>query len=187
EGNSETLDHMLVSNSLSAATQFDIVHLNAEFADQTSDHEPLTASLYIAPVVSGQHSYALAAGGTLTTDSGPAIIWDLVPPTVGTNATVDNAGAVSATSGRGIDTTGSSDGNNHFTLINHIGASITANDDAIRINANIPGGVVLIDNAGTISSATGQALDFNKIVAASVSTTIINESTGHIVAADADA
>jgi len=79
EGNSETLDHMLVSNSLAAATQFDIVRLNAEFADQTSDHEPLTASVYVAPVVSGQHSFALPAGGVFSAPTGPAIIWDLAP------------------------------------------------------------------------------------------------------------
>src|SRR5262249_28536616 len=66
EGNSEPLDHMLVSNNLAGTTQFDIVHINAEFADQTSDHEPLTASLLLDPVVSGQQSFTLPAGGVLT-------------------------------------------------------------------------------------------------------------------------
>src|SRR5262249_34523569 len=47
EGNSETLDHMLVSNGLANRSQFDIVHINAEFADQTSDHEPLVTSLQV--------------------------------------------------------------------------------------------------------------------------------------------
>uniref|UniRef100_UPI003144FA30 Ig-like domain-containing protein n=1 Tax=Terrirubrum flagellatum TaxID=2895980 RepID=UPI003144FA30 len=188
EGNSETLDHMMVSNSLAGQTQFDIVHLNAEFADQTSDHEPLAASLYIAPVVSGQQSYMLGAGGVLSAATGPAIIWDLAPPTTGSNATVDNSGAISAASGRGIDTTGASNGNNHFTLINHAGASIVSPDDAIRINADLPNGVVSIDNAGTIrSSNNGQALDFNNITSATVSTTITNESTGIISTAGADA
>jgi predicted extracellular nuclease len=184
EGNSETLDHMLVSSALAGTTQFDIVHLNAEFADQTSDHEPLTASLLMTPVVSGQQSFTLPSGGVLAAPTGPAIIWDLGPPTTGTNATIDNGGAISATSGRAIDTTGSSNGNNHLTVINRAGASIISADDAIRINANLPNGVVSIDNFGTIRSTSGgQALDFNNITATTVSTTITNE-TGGIIRAD---
>jgi len=49
EGNSESLDHMLASNSLNGGAQFDIVHINSEFADQTSDHDPLVASFTITP------------------------------------------------------------------------------------------------------------------------------------------
>src|SRR5262249_48365623 len=41
EGNSETLDHVFVSNALAANAQYDVVRINAEFNDQTSDHEPL--------------------------------------------------------------------------------------------------------------------------------------------------
>jgi predicted extracellular nuclease len=42
EGNSQTLDHILVSDRLrnSTAFAFDIVHVNAEFAERTSDHDP---------------------------------------------------------------------------------------------------------------------------------------------------
>jgi hypothetical protein len=44
EGNSQTLDHLLVSSGLmSAATGFDVVHVNAEFFDQASDHDPSVA------------------------------------------------------------------------------------------------------------------------------------------------
>ncbi|MFE5212854.1 lamin tail domain-containing protein [Streptomyces sp. NPDC056600] len=39
EGNSQTLDQTLVSPSV-VAYDYDIVHLNAEFADQASDHDP---------------------------------------------------------------------------------------------------------------------------------------------------
>ncbi|WP_030619157.1 endonuclease/exonuclease/phosphatase family protein [Streptomyces sclerotialus] len=38
-GNSQALDHMLTSPALTR-TDYDIVHLNAEFADQASDHDP---------------------------------------------------------------------------------------------------------------------------------------------------
>jgi hypothetical protein len=42
EGNSQTLDHILVSNALAtfAHAELDIVHVNAEFAAQVSDHDP---------------------------------------------------------------------------------------------------------------------------------------------------
>lgn len=45
EGNSQALDHILVSPSLAGAplSGFDIVHVNAEFLDQASDHDPLVA------------------------------------------------------------------------------------------------------------------------------------------------
>ena len=44
EGNSQVLDHVMASASLTAAlTGFDVVHVNAEFADQVSDHDPAVA------------------------------------------------------------------------------------------------------------------------------------------------
>jgi uncharacterized protein len=44
QGNSQVLDHILVSNHLKANTEVDIVHLNAEFAEEhgrASDHDPI--------------------------------------------------------------------------------------------------------------------------------------------------
>jgi len=44
EGNSQALDHILVSASLArAGAQYDIVHVNSEFAAQASDHDPALA------------------------------------------------------------------------------------------------------------------------------------------------
>lgn len=44
EGNSQALDHILVSNNLNTSTtEIDIVHINTEFAVQDSDHDPLVA------------------------------------------------------------------------------------------------------------------------------------------------
>ncbi len=42
EGNSQVLDHILISPALAgfAGPELDIVHTNSEFADQTSDHDP---------------------------------------------------------------------------------------------------------------------------------------------------
>jgi uncharacterized protein len=44
EGNSQVLDHILASAKLyRTLTAYDIVHVNAEFADQASDHDPQVA------------------------------------------------------------------------------------------------------------------------------------------------
>ena len=41
EGNSQTLDHILLSDALFAGPfSYDVVHVNAEFAEQASDHDP---------------------------------------------------------------------------------------------------------------------------------------------------
>ncbi len=42
-GNSQAIDHILVSNSLLAGAEVDIVHMNAEYALQVSDHDPIVA------------------------------------------------------------------------------------------------------------------------------------------------
>lgn len=44
EGNSQMLDHILVSNALKNA-EVDIVHTNAEFANAVTDHDPTIARL----------------------------------------------------------------------------------------------------------------------------------------------
>jgi uncharacterized protein len=44
EGNSQVLDHILASRKLfKALSAYDVVHVNAEFADQASDHDPQVA------------------------------------------------------------------------------------------------------------------------------------------------
>ena len=44
QGNAQVLDHILVSdNLLSKLDGFDVVHINSEFADQVSDHDPVVA------------------------------------------------------------------------------------------------------------------------------------------------
>jgi endonuclease/exonuclease/phosphatase family metal-dependent hydrolase len=49
EGNAQVLDHIMVSPGLLAATTgFDIVHINSEFSDQLSDHDPSVARFGIA-------------------------------------------------------------------------------------------------------------------------------------------
>ena len=46
EGNSQVLDHILMSRAFaSQVSEYDIVHVNAEYADQISDHDPQVAHL----------------------------------------------------------------------------------------------------------------------------------------------
>lgn len=48
EGNSQKIDHILVSKALKdLEPQFDVVHVNCEFSDAPSDHDPLVARLYL--------------------------------------------------------------------------------------------------------------------------------------------
>jgi predicted extracellular nuclease len=48
EGNSQALDHILVSRALQVPPpEYDSVHVNSEFADQQSDHDPQVARLKI--------------------------------------------------------------------------------------------------------------------------------------------
>ena len=47
EGNSQTLDQILVTRALRRDAKYDSVHVNAEFFDQASDHDPQVARLQI--------------------------------------------------------------------------------------------------------------------------------------------
>lgn len=56
DGNSQSLDHILVSKNMSRASSFDAVHVNVEFADtpsKASDHDPLLVSVDAAKVRTG--------------------------------------------------------------------------------------------------------------------------------------
>jgi uncharacterized protein len=48
QGNSEVLDHILIGGALATGTfAYDVVHVNSEFPDQSSDHEPQVVRLTI--------------------------------------------------------------------------------------------------------------------------------------------
>jgi uncharacterized protein len=50
EGNSQTLDHILLSGALlDRPVAYDVVHVNAEFATRASDHDPQVARITIRP------------------------------------------------------------------------------------------------------------------------------------------
>ena len=68
DGNSQVLDHIMVSSNLlnnaAAAAGYDVVHVNAEFLDQASDHDPQLVQLTMpAPTISASASPAANAAG----------------------------------------------------------------------------------------------------------------------------
>src|SRR6185295_6190342 len=54
EGNAQVLDHLMASNNLFNNVPFvyDVVHINSEFATQSSDHDPSVARFTFAPTAS---------------------------------------------------------------------------------------------------------------------------------------
>jgi hypothetical protein len=52
DGNSQAIDHILVGGSLlQVPRDYDVVHVNSEFVDQVSDHDPQVASFQLQPTV----------------------------------------------------------------------------------------------------------------------------------------
>lgn len=64
EGNSQALDHTLVTDSLLPKAEYDIVHVNAEFVDQDSDHDPLLSRFALANPTSTVGNSRLVLGTT---------------------------------------------------------------------------------------------------------------------------
>ncbi len=69
QGNAQSLDHILVSNSVlnSFDIQYEVVHVNSEFTDQVSDHDPevvrFTANVAPALIARSQYDTGLGANG----------------------------------------------------------------------------------------------------------------------------
>ncbi|MCA1998841.1 MAG: 5'-nucleotidase C-terminal domain-containing protein, partial [Hyphomicrobiales bacterium] len=215
EGNSQTLDHILVTNNLTGRSAFDVVRVNADFGVQTSDHDPLLAAIQLGAfrigagetvtetqILHDTDQGVVEAGGTLAvtatgTGSATAILW------TGGTSSIENGGIIRAAAGSGasraIDSVTPLPAGSTLTITNLAGAEIVSNnDDAIRIRANIPDGRITIDNAGAIVSGdyaggvisgtrSGQAIDLNSLTAPTIATTIVNASSGVIGAANADA
>lgn len=59
DGSAQSLDQMYVSTGARAGAQYDIVHMNAEFANQASDHDALVASFDMSAALSTKATGAL--------------------------------------------------------------------------------------------------------------------------------
>ena len=70
DGNSQSLDHILVSIALGAKPlEFDAVHVNSEFYDQLSDHDPQVVRISLpnlAPTADAGGPYTVAEGSAVT-------------------------------------------------------------------------------------------------------------------------
>ncbi|WP_219337469.1 autotransporter domain-containing protein [Pseudomonas sp. Xaverov 259] len=125
----------------------------------------------------GSDSLKVSAPGSITT-SGVAV--GLKDGTSGAGVVVDNAGKILSTGGRAIDVTGDANTTRNYSLYNRTGGVIQGSNDALRINSNFANGSVLIDNSGTLRSATGRGLNLDALRSANVTTTIINRAGGLI-------
>jgi len=131
---------------------------------------------------SSSDSLTVGAGETVTTaGSTAAVVLTNTNRTSNTlsltaNGTISNTNAA----GRAVDLNSQTYATSLSISVGAAG-SITAGDDAIRINkALVSGSSLTIDNAGTIASTVGQALDLKAMSAAGVATTITNRATGLI-------
>jgi predicted extracellular nuclease len=70
EGNSQQIDHMLVSPTLQAGAEFDIVHLNSGAADtRPTDHDPIVSRLFVdTRPVAAADSATVADDATVSID-----------------------------------------------------------------------------------------------------------------------
>jgi len=96
EGNSQTLDHILVSNSLVSHAIYDVVHVNAEFWDQVSDHDPEVARITLLDTTPP----TITAPADFVTFTGPGSTANVVfisDADLGTATAADDAGPVTVT------------------------------------------------------------------------------------------
>jgi hypothetical protein len=86
EGNAQVLDHILASSNLNNNSEFDVVHINSEFTDQVSDHDPSVARFNLPAI----KDTSTTGRGTLTGGSGNDVL-------------IGGSGADSLTGGAGND------------------------------------------------------------------------------------
>ena len=108
DGSSQALDHTFLGGGLYSRPHiYDPVHVNAEFYDQASDHDPEVTGLTLgAPTVSAGGPYTVAEGGSTTlTASGSdqsnaslSYAWDL-----DNDGTFETAGATATFSAASLD------------------------------------------------------------------------------------
>jgi predicted extracellular nuclease len=90
EGVSEVLDHILVSPALQGKTQYTVAHINSEFTNQTSDHDPQVVDLTLPAVTTGATNVRTVLSPTTVAANGTS--------TSTVTATVTNAAGVGVTS-----------------------------------------------------------------------------------------
>lgn len=149
----------------------------AEAAPAPSKNLQIDTPTTTGQTLGGSDSLKVSAPGSITT-SGVAV--GLKDGTSGAGVVVDNAGKILSKGGRAIDVTGDANTTRNYSLYNRTGGVIQGSNDALRINSNFASGSVLIDNSGTLRSASGRGLNLDALRSANVTTTIINRAGGLI-------
>ena len=137
----------------------------------------VTSATTAGQELSGADTLTVSNAGRISV-SGKAVSFK--GTTTGAGVVVDNAGQIVSTGGRGFDSSGDETQARNYTVINRAGALIQGQDDAFRIDSDIPSGNVSIDNSGTIRSLTGQGLDLDTLRGDGVKITVINRAGGLI-------
>jgi len=129
----------------------------------------------------------VTASGSIVASDDDGVI--LPKHTSGATVSVDNAGIIRSTDGRGIDSKGDGEDLSHFVITNHAGGLIQGSNDGLRLQTNpAAGGSLSIINAGTIASTVdGQAIDLETLNNPAFTTTLENQATGVIHAVGNDA
>lgn len=118
DGNSQALDHILLTNGQVSTALYDVVHLNSEFPDQLSDHDPSIVSLLLprsaAIATSGadrfdQAAYTAIFGATRGSLAGNDTIDgqagdDVIEAGAGNDLLIGGLGSDQMTGGAGRDT-----------------------------------------------------------------------------------
>jgi hypothetical protein len=140
EGNSQTLDHILLSDALfNRPLGFDIVHVNSEFFDQASDHDPSVARITLndPPTASAGGPYGVDEGGSIQVsasgadpEGGPlTYAWDLDG-----DGTFETPGAAATFSAASLD----GPGTRTVTARVTDAGGLTATDSATISIRNVP-------------------------------------------------
>lgn len=129
----------------------------------------------------------VASTGSIVAGDDDGVI--LPKHTSGATVSVDNAGLIRSTDGRGIDSKSDGEDLSHFVISNQAGALIQGTNDGLRLQTNpLAGGSLKIINAGTIESTVdGQAIDLESLNNPAFTTTLLNQAGGVIHAVGNDA
>ena len=169
QGNSQQLDHILVSDNLMDAgigstdplggVEFDVVHVNAEFAEtdsRASDHDPAIVRLMLAEPAPFAAIYDIQGAGHVSTFAGQEVT------TEGVITAIDNDGYyIQDVSGDGDDAT--SDALFVFTGFGNVPPELAVGN--------------LVSVEGTVREFTANELAFFDNTAASLTTTGISPSS----------
>ncbi len=144
-----------------------------------------------------QYTVSDGQGGTSTAEASFKVIRDIVigaaqiqttPISIEGDTHITVGGILMPVAAdRAIDAAGTLAGGTTVKIDVLATGQVMSNDDAIRINNDFANGHITIDNAGQITSQTGNVIDVKNVTSASTEIVITNEATGIITANNADA